>query len=208
MRRRTVIGIAAGLAAPVAAPVTFIIETEKFQRRRNRRLVQEADPAAGESRTLVVYFSRSGNTELMALEIAKAHRAQVVELLADDYRIGFFGWLAALRDSQNQQAVIHPETIDLTSFDTVFLGSPVWWYSPAPPLWQFVSANDFSGKTVVLFNTFNSRFKPAYIDAFKSRIEARGGRFGKHLFVRRGRMPSQLNPEEMLEGVRRQLALL
>ena len=33
---------------------------------------------------------------------------------------------------------IAPRTIDLTPFDTVWLGSPVWLYSPAPPIWAFV----------------------------------------------------------------------
>lgn len=209
MRRRTVFGVLSGAAAvAVAAPVTFIIETEKAQYRSNAKragLVPSVEP---DGRTLVVYFSRSGNTALTALEIARDQKARAVNLLAADYRIGFWGWINALKDSQNQQAVIVPATVDLSPYDRIFIGSPIWWYSPAPPAWQFVAANDFSDKEVVLFNTFNSRFKQGYIDRFRAGVEAKGGRFLKHLHVRRGRMTHQIGTEEMLEQMRQQLSAL
>ena len=185
--------------------VVYVIETEKADFRRNAELTRYEPVSGSDSRVLVVYFSRSGNTELMAMEIAKTYRADLVGLEAEDYRIGFLGWLNALRDSQSQQAVITPETLDLARYDTIFIGSPIWWYSPAPPVWQFVQNNDFTGKDVVLFNTFNSRFEQKYIDEFKIQVEARNGRFAKHLYVRRGRMTRQIGPQEMLDQVRQQL---
>ena len=39
----------------------------------------------------------------------------------------------------------------------VALGSPVWLFRPAPPLWAFVASHRFDGSQVLLFNTFNSR---------------------------------------------------
>lgn len=203
------IGILLGLSVLAAvAFVTFVIETEKAQFRSNAELAKYEPVWDTDSRTLVVYFSRSGNTELMALKIAKTFRAKLVHLEASDYRIGFRGWINALKDSQTQHAVITPETFDLSRFETIFIGSPIWWYSPAPPVWQFVSSNDFSGKKVVLFNTFNSLFKAEYIDQFKAEVEAKGGRFLKHIYVKRGRMTQQISPEEMLEQVRLQLETL
>ena len=93
-----------------------------------------------------MYFSRSGNTELMAMEIAKQFKASLVHLEAEDYRLGFRGFIKALKDSHTQHAVITPKKIDLSQYDTIFIGSPIWWYSPAPPVWQFIENNLFSLK--------------------------------------------------------------
>jgi len=82
----------------------------------------------------------------------------------------------------------------------VYLGSPIWLYSPAPPIWQFVEQNRFDGKHVVLFNTFNSRFKQEFIDTFRQKVLQRGARSFEHQFIRRGRMGQQRSPEEMLEA--------
>ena len=75
-------------------------------------------------------------------------------------------------------------------------------------VWQFVENNDFTGKNVILFNTFNSAFKQEYIDAFQEKVESKNGRFVRHLYVKRGRMTRQISPEAMLEQVRRELRSL
>lgn len=189
----------------VIVGIVFIIETEKAQFQNNAELVQYEPVDNPDSKVLVVYFSRSGNTELMAMEIAKQYQASLVRLEAEDYHIGFRGWLNAMKDSQSQQAVITPEEVGLSRYDIVFVGSPIWWYSPAPPVWQFVDSNDFSGKKVVLFNTFNSSFKQEYIEDFKKKVDARNGYFVTHLYINRGRMTRQISPELMLEQVRSKL---
>ncbi len=70
---------------------------------------------------------------------------------------------------------------------------------PAVPLWTFVEKNDFKDKRVILFNTFNSRFKSEYIEKFKKLVEKKGGQFHDHIYVRRGRWYFQLGREELLE---------
>lgn len=192
----------------LAVLVIYVIETEKAQYRRNAEMVDYEPGTTLESRVLVVYFSRSNNTELMAMEIAKHYNAQLVRLNADKYRIGFYGWLNALRDAQTKHAEITPEKIDLSSYETIFIGSPIWWYSPAPPAWQFINNNDFSNKNIILFNTFNSRFKQEYIDEFKTKIEEKGGIFIKHIYVKRERMNQQISTESLLKKVGQQLGNL
>ena len=189
----------------LAISVVYVIETEKSQFRSNSKVANYSALTTTDSRILVLYFSRSGNTELMAMKIAEHYSARLVHLEAVDYRIGFRGWLNSLRDAQTKHAVITPEKIDLSQYDTIFIGSPIWWYSPAPPIWQFVENNDFSDKNVILFNTFNSQFKQNYIDEFKASIEEKNGHFVKHLYVKRGRMTRQISTEIMLQTVQKQL---
>ena len=58
---------------------------------------------------------------------------------------------------------------------------------------------------MVLVMTGNSRFKQEQIDAFARRVEARGGRLTRHIFLRRGRILWQLSREELLEAIRAEL---
>ncbi|SQK97719.1 flavodoxin family protein [Pseudomonas aeruginosa] len=96
---------------------------------------------------------------------------------------------------------ITPRTIDLKPFDTVWLGSPVWLYSPAPPIWAFMEHNRFEGQHVVLFDTFNSHIGDDYIATFKAKVMERGAKTFKHKGVLRGRMTQQLTPEQMLQVI-------
>ena len=177
----------------------FVVWTENAQFERNAELADYQPRTSLDSKVLVVYFSRSNNTELMAMEIANHYEADLIRLYADKYRIGFRGWLNALSDAQTKHAAITPEKIDLSPYETIFVGSPIWWYSPAPPAWQFVNNNNIANKNIVLFNTFNSKFKQEYIDEFKANIEDKNGIFVKHIYVKRERMSNQISTEALLE---------
>ena len=152
----------------------------------------------------MVYFSRSGNTALAARHVAGRLDAKLFSLQAPDYQLGISGLVHALNDANalksQPQAMpeITPGTIDLTPFDAVWIGSPVWLYSPAPPIWAFVENNRFDGQCVVLFNTYNSHFGDEHIAALKAKVLARGARSFEHRHVLRGRMTHQLTADEML----------
>jgi flavodoxin len=171
----------------------------------NRQAAETAEllPYDGEGssraqRAAIVFFSRSGSTALLARHLARRMRASLHRIDAGAYHLGLAGWVNAMRDARRHEAVISPPTIDLSTHDVVYLGSPIWLYSPAPPIWQFVKQNSFDGKRVVLFNTFNSRFEPEYVAAFEQEVLQRGARSFEHQFIRRGRMGGQLSPQDML----------
>ncbi len=147
---------------------------------------------------LVVTYSRTGNTRAVAELIIRRFNADAVFIEAREYAdetrsAGSDAW------DEMRAAIIEPETVDMSQYDLVFIGSPIWWYRPAVPLWAFVEKNNFHGKPVVLFNTFNSRFKQKYIDEFDELISAKGGKLVDHLYVRRGRVIWQLSREELLD---------
>lgn len=158
-------------------------------------------------RAAVVYFSRSGNTALAARHVAKRLDASLYALEAPAYALGLRGLThsaldaKARRDNADKLPDITPRTLDLTPFSSVWLGSPVWFYSPAPPIWAFVEHNRFDGQDVVLFNTFNSNFGDDQIAAFKAKVMERGAKSFEHRHVLRGRMTQQLTPEEMLQTI-------
>ena len=143
-----------------------------------------------DSTVLVVYYSRSGNTEAMAREVARKFNADIVKIEAERYPLDYQGWRNAANDADDKVTMVQisPEIVDMSKYRLVFIGSPIWWYRPAPPLWAFVEKNDFKEKNVILFNTFNSRFKSEEIEKFRGEIEKKGGRLIDHIFIRRGRV--------------------
>lgn len=159
------------------------------------------------SHIAVVYFSRSGNTALAARHVARRLDASLYPLEVPEYALGASGLARsaldakARRDDPSKLPDISPRTVDLKPFSTVWLGSPVWFYSPAPPIWAFVEHNRFDGQHVVLFNTFNSNFGDDQIAAFRAKVLAHGARSFEHRHVLRGRMTQQLSPEEMLKAI-------
>ncbi len=120
---------------------------------------------ADKGKTLVVYFSASGNTENAANYIAKATNADVFALEPKDaYTDDDLNW----RDENSRVNYEHDNedarnielvssTVDnWESYDTVFIGFPIWWQIAAWPVNNFVKDNDFTGKTVIPFCTSTS----------------------------------------------------
>ncbi|MES0489379.1 MAG: flavodoxin [Leptospirales bacterium] len=150
------------------------------------------------TRVLVIYFTRSGNTEVFANEIARAMDADIIRLEAPQYSLDLSGQQKAGDDAWDENITeVIPKKIDMSKYTLVFLGSPIWWYNPAVPLRSFVYTNNFKGNNVVLFNTFNSRFKQEKIDTFAKEIENRGGKFIDHVWVKRGRIVWQKSRNAM-----------
>ncbi|WOX04630.1 flavodoxin family protein [Microbulbifer pacificus] len=184
--------------------VTWI---ENYQARHLKAGGVDIPVASDSKRNAVIYFSRSGNTALAARHLATQLDARLVELQASEYELGIAGLTNALKDANalksRPQALpdIVPRTIDLSSYDTVYLGSPIWLYSPAPPIWAFMKSNRFDGNHVVLFNTFNSNFSQERIESFRSKVISRGAKSFVHLQIRRGRMTQQKTPDEMLKAI-------
>lgn len=197
-RGRVALGAAMGLAGLSLAPIVVTTVENRQAIETAGLLPHDGNSSASAQRPAVVYFSRSGSTALLARHLARRMDASLYGIDADAYDLGLMGWVNAMRDARAHEAVISPETIDLSDHDVVYLGSPIWLYSPTPPIWQFVERNCFDAKRVVLFNNFNSRFEPAYIAAMRQMVLQRGARSFEHQFIRRGRMGAQLSPQDML----------
>lgn len=121
--------------------------------------------AAPSGKVLVVYYSASGNTERVAKDIADAAGADLFEITPTEvYTDDDLNW----RNSDSRVSREHDdeflrdvpltttEVPDWDSYDTVFIGYPIWWGIAAWPVDNFVKANDFTGKTVIPFATSTS----------------------------------------------------
>jgi len=153
------------------------------------------------AKVLVVVYSKTGNTMAVAQQIIERFDTDRVEIKAEGYD-SLTGGLGASLDAwtEVEEAEIKPATVDMSGYDLIFLGAPIWWYRPAVPMWTFVEKNSFKGKKVVFFSTFNSKFKPEYMKKFKQLIEKQGGELLDHIHVRRGRWYAQMSREELLKA--------
>jgi flavodoxin len=159
------------------------------------------------ARTLVVVYSRTGNTLGAAKEGARFFDADLLRIAAPQYARTIKGQLLASRhaDQEVTTTPIQHEPVDLSHYDLIFLCSPTWWFRPAPPLWSFVENHDFAGKPVFLLMTGNSRLKEELIGKFGTLVEEKKGKFLGTFFLRRGRIYWQKTPEEVNEEVREAL---
>lgn len=179
----------------------LMVGIDNYQYQRNQKVISTLKTDTVKSKTLVVFFSRSGTTELMARKIAAVKGASVVPLRSQRDGLSLKGLVEAIQDARKTEAEITPSKIDLSSYDTIYIGSPVWLYSPAPPVYEFAKRNDFTGKNVILFNSMNSKFEQKYIGNFRNIIEKNGGVFEKHLYIIRGRVTQQMDTDTFLKKV-------
>ncbi|HJG87393.1 flavodoxin [Pseudoflavonifractor capillosus] len=124
------------------------------------------DSQSGESGgVLVVYYSATGNTEAVAGYIAEATGGDLFELEpAEPYTDADLNWTdensrvtLEHEDESLRDVELVADTVDnWDSYDTVFIGYPIWWGIAAWPVDTFVETNDFTGKTVIPFCTSSS----------------------------------------------------
>lgn len=124
---------------------------------------KESETTGG--KTLVVYYSATGNTEEAASYIAAAAGADLFELVpVEPYSDDDLDWTddnsRVVYEHDNPDArvveLVESTVSDWESYDTVFIGYPIWWGIAAWPVDGFIVANDFTGKTVIPFCTSSS----------------------------------------------------
>ena len=115
--------------------------------------------------TLVVYYSATGNTEAVASYIAEYTDGDLFELEpVEPYTDDDLNWTddnsrvtREHEDESLRDVELVADTVEnWDSYDTVFIGYPIWWGIAAWPVDTFVEANDFTGKTVIPFCTSSS----------------------------------------------------
>lgn len=123
------------------------------------------DAGSAEGKTLVVYYSATGNTEEVANYIANATGGELFELEpVEPYTSEDLNWtdensrVSVEHENPDQRDVelVSTSVDDWDSVSTIYIGYPIWWGIAAWPVDTFVEANDFTGKTVIPFCTSSS----------------------------------------------------
>jgi flavodoxin len=125
---------------------------------------------------LVIYYSRTGNTKQVAQQIADEFDAQLLEVKDKQERGGLLGFIKSGYDSlRENETPIEYDKVDLTDYDTIFIGTPVWASKPTPAIIQFIKENEFSGTKCVSFATMMGSGGETTINVINNMIISQGG---------------------------------
>ncbi len=109
---------------------------------------------------LVAYFSASGVTKKAAENLAQAAGADLYEIRpAVPYTRADLDWMnkksrsSMEMNDKSSRPAIADSNADISQYDIIFLGFPIWWYVAPTIVNSFLESYDFSGKRIILFAT-------------------------------------------------------
>ena len=120
-------------------------------------------------KTLVIYYSLTGRTKDIALQIQSFTNADIYEIKPkEEIKQGPSLYITSKKQISSGN---YPEIINdfpnIDKYDTIFVGSPIWWYTAAPVVLEFLKEFDFKNKNVVPFSTQGSNYG-TYFEDFKA----------------------------------------
>ena len=121
---------------------------------------QNGNQKAHDMKTLVAYFSATGTTEAVAKDLAEVTGATLYEIKPEvKYTAEDLDWTvktsrssAEMQDRSSRPAIVK-DLADADSYDVVYVGFPVWWYTAPTLINTFIETYGFKGKTVIFFAT-------------------------------------------------------
>lgn len=147
---------------------------------RNPASAHSAATGAGSTKVLVVYYSLSGNTKSIAEMIREKTGGEGFEIeTVKNYPAGYSECIEeAKRELQTRDLpALKKSPPDMSSYDLILVGSPVWWYTVSTPVMRFLNQADFAGKKVSAFCTHEGgvgRFFPHFNEQAKNAIVLEG----------------------------------
>jgi len=132
------------------------------------------DAASG--KTLILYYSKTGNTKAACEALQKALGADIQEIKDLNRRDTTFGAIGGmLKTLLGLHTAIEPKTVDLTPYTTVIVSAPVWAAKFGLAMRTFIETNRFDGKHVIIFITSDSFIENTYQEKHRQLVKASGG---------------------------------
>jgi flavodoxin len=132
----------------------------------------------GGMKPLVVYYSLTGKTKLVAQVIAEALNATLVEITETRPRklgplVYLIGGFAA---TINRGSKINSIDVDFKQHETIFIGSPIWNSRPAPAINSFIYQTNFEGRSIIPFFTMSGDNSKKALTNITAKIEKSQGK--------------------------------
>ena len=158
MNKKVIVLIVAVIILAILGVVAYMVTSNNHQNAMSNtnETTNEEPHTEGTGRTLIVYFSHTGNTENVANFIHEEVGGDIVKLEpVNAYTEDYDTLLDVAQEEQQSNA--RPElttTIDnIDEYDTIFLGYPIWWGDCPMAIYTFLDKYDLSGKTIAPFCT-------------------------------------------------------
>ena len=120
-------------------------------------------------KVLVIYYSLTGHTKDIALQIQEKTNADIYEIKTEKTYTSPSVYLESKKELSSKKYPVLKKgfTPNVADYDTVFVGGPVWWYTMAPALYSFLNKTDFKNVRVAPFSTQGSNFGTFFEDFAK-----------------------------------------
>lgn len=109
-----------------------------------------------DKKILTVYYSNNGNTRNVAQNINYIVGGDIKEIeLVENYPNNIFIMSKQVRKQMKEGFLPHIKNIDISNYDIIFVGSPIWNFSMSLPVKSFLKNNNFENKTLIPFFTYS-----------------------------------------------------
>ncbi|MBE6504994.1 MAG: NAD(P)H-dependent oxidoreductase [Methanobrevibacter sp.] len=129
-------------------------------------------------KTLIIYYSDSGSTKVMARTLSMHLKADIIGIKDLKNRKGFANRLLSSVDAfRESKTEISPEKLDLTDYDLIYIGTPTWAGKPTPAIITLIDRCNWTGKDVILFTTMTKDgSEETTLERLDEKVSFRGAR--------------------------------
>lgn len=133
---------------------------------------------------LIIYYSRSGKTKLVSKIIQEEKGGTLLEIKDKTNRSGVLGYMKGALDAMlSSNTDIEPDHVDLTEYDTIYVGTPVWASKPAPAIMKILKNCDFTDKNIITFATMGGSGGDTTVKAMNDIIKENNGKILKSFSI-------------------------
>ena len=163
------------LIIAIIVGVCSLVHLRKVSNRNKTEMAKysnKVELTANLGKTLVVYYSLTGHTKDIAMQIQSLTNADIYEIKPkEEITQGPSLYLTSKKQISSGN---YPEIVNdfpnIEEYDTIFLFSPIWWYTAAPVVLEFLKEFDFQNRNVVPFSTQGSNYG-TYFEDFKTKAK-------------------------------------
>ena len=128
-------------------------------------------------KTIVLYYSKSENTKIVAETLSRELNTDILRIKEVKEKDSFVNKISSSFNAlMENKTDIKPRNIDLTEYDSVYIGTPTWAGKPTPAIITLIDRLDLRGKDIFLFTTMSSDNGRSAIERMEEKVKIRGGR--------------------------------
>lgn len=140
--------------ASIAFFILLIIVMCKFNKLKN--ITYNQPQLLSNKKILTIYYSNGGHTKEVAQNLHSIVGGDIKEIqLHEKYPNNIFKMSKLIRKQIKEGYLPKIESIDISNYDIVFIGSPIWNFSISLPIKTFLKNNNFENKTLIPFFTYS-----------------------------------------------------
>lgn len=126
---------------------------------------------------VIIYYSQGGTTDLVAKTLASRLNADLIRIHDLKNREGFKNkLLSSINAFREVKTDIVPAKIDISAYDTIYIGTPTWSGNPTPAILTIIDRTNFTGKDIILFATMDANHGETNIERLEEKVKMRGAR--------------------------------